>query len=1318
MGVFHKAVKMQSMHNTATALADLLTSLLPYERKRKPRFNVAIRGEKDPRKSDAQSGTRAIRNLLYMIYSDQELKKWLIIYTVLCLVFDLVELAVFLSNLTITTKIEEALQERDPTMFLEWKHYLWFSVLGAVLKLLRGLCTWRMRRFMQQVLFFQTSRAFYSIEEPDAQMFYRINFMETPFKVPEQQICEDTVVLLETLEVYFTLPSDILRLLGAVYRLLFTAPVFFMTGVMCGMIPSMLMPRVQKLYMDIVTKDYQIGGAAYAMLNRACNNAESIALASGGRSELARLQSLATTSWRIKLKVFVADMIVTSVSFLARKLTTLAPGALLVHAIAAGRISLPEAMMLFNLQHTFSEMWQSLTNDRIRQFLNVAGPAIRIQRMLTDAKTLEKVAARRRHAQKKACAMGLASVDGVIAMQDRIFNCPDTVLELCDVTLMLPAGNGRPELPLIDNLSFRIDTGDSLVITGPSGIGKTVLCCAIHGMWGTGRGCIKRNCQNSVFIVPQRPFVFHGSLEENLLYPHSGRSDVTDADIRQALKEVNLGSELESCKSDDVRRWSETLSLGQQQRVSVARGLLQRGVKLMVLDEGTSAMDLTSERIVYTAVARRMPSYVSVAHRPSVRQYHKRILHLRPNDDLHGALAKADSPQPCQQHSMEFRHEAFKDKENVTPLLSSQSCQEEAQMHKSSFPDETAREAWNFRVAVEFVFRVMWPTFSQHKLNATLALVGMFGSIMVHDSLQMRMVGSTWNIGMRMLRKEKVVVEDFWIFAAGSSWKLPIIMVAAQLEALFSTYWTMWSQETLRLYLLERYLASRKRAYYMMLMGPQAVSNPADRISQTSCDLAMSGTVGTLVTFFRSGFNTFLMMSTMFGMAPTTAKVICLCSLISALATLWVTRVFTATYSKFLFRIATVRSHLEWVRHHAEAVAILNGSNWEYRWCQDKFRWTMQAGYLIVLIRKLIGDVVLVFTEIVGVIGYFIWGDDIISGSMDYYGAQGFMSQMVMSFGRVNMMFGTVIHMGGPLVNMRNMIEIIEKIKIIESGNFCAQGNLQISETEFCDDGHAAFELDNVTLRAPARGLNEIPAVLFDKVSLRLPARASLLIMGPSGIGKSSLVRAAAGLWTDGEGSIRCASPETIMCVPQRPYLCWGTLREQLLYPKDDFRSSDDQAIRDQELIRVLKLLQLERLLRNPGLDGLIPIRRDHPDKAWLNFGDAVRYTSSIALGEIQRISIARILLRRNVQLVLLDECTSALSEEQERNVYELLKDHVEAYVSVGHRPQLRAYHSHILCMEKPVTTGEASSPVTSARFLTMDEHRTELGEHAVPKEP
>ena len=175
-------------------------------------------------------------------------------------------------------------------------------------------------------------------------------------------------------------------------------------------------------------------------------------------------------------------------------------------------------------------------------------------------------------------------------------------------------------------------------------------------------------------------------------------------------------------------------------------------------------------------------------------------------------------------------------------------------------------------------------------------------------------------------------------------------------------------------------------------------------------------------------------------------------------------------------------------------------------------------------------------------------------------------------------------------------------------------------------------------------------------ISLSVPAGTSWCIQGPSGSGKSSLLRAISGIWPWWQGSLTQPQgfAEQAMFLPQRPYFPNGTLREAVAYPQ-----SSDQLV-DADLS--------EALIR-AGLDHLAG-----------DLSAEANWTQKLSGGEQQRLAIARVFLKRP-QWLFLDEATSALDEATEAIVYQALLDDMQSrggtVISVAHRSSVANLHSH-----------------------------------------
>ncbi len=209
------------------------------------------------------------------------------------------------------------------------------------------------------------------------------------------------------------------------------------------------------------------------------------------------------------------------------------------------------------------------------------------------------------------------------ADNSRIKNLPFTHFKVDQLTLRTP----NAEQTLFQNLSFELQSSQSLLVVGASGRGKSSLLRAIAGLWRNGSGTIESPNFQEVLFLPQTPYMLLGSLREQLVYPNR-RSDITDQEIQTALTNVNLADLIDRMGGIDTEKdWATVLSIGEQQRLAFARILLSRP-KYAILDEATSALDVTNERRLYEMLQGLDITYISVGHRPSLVDYHERVLDL------------------------------------------------------------------------------------------------------------------------------------------------------------------------------------------------------------------------------------------------------------------------------------------------------------------------------------------------------------------------------------------------------------------------------------------------------------------------------------------------------------------------------------------------------------------------------------------------------------------------------------------------------------------------------------------------------------------
>ena len=218
--------------------------------------------------------------------------------------------------------------------------------------------------------------------------------------------------------------------------------------------------------------------------------------------------------------------------------------------------------------------------------------------------------------------------------------CTDGSVQLNRVEVRTPDG-----AQLLDPLDLRLERGDSLVITGRSGTGKTTLLRSLAQMWPYTTGSVRRPVDDhDTMFLSQMPYVPLGDLRTVVSYPAQS-GDIADEELQRALSKVAL-AHLNS-RLNEEEDWAKVLSPGEQQRIAFARILLTRP-KVVFLDEATSALDEGLEYVVYDLVRTELPEtiVVSVSHRPTVDQYHEQHLELLGDGAWRIARVRGSEPAP------------------------------------------------------------------------------------------------------------------------------------------------------------------------------------------------------------------------------------------------------------------------------------------------------------------------------------------------------------------------------------------------------------------------------------------------------------------------------------------------------------------------------------------------------------------------------------------------------------------------------------------------------------------------------------------------
>jgi putative ATP-binding cassette transporter len=194
---------------------------------------------------------------------------------------------------------------------------------------------------------------------------------------------------------------------------------------------------------------------------------------------------------------------------------------------------------------------------------------------------------------------------------------PKREITLQQLVVKLPSG-----APLVAADHFSLRPGERTLVTGPSGAGKSTLFRAIAGIWPFGDGAIEIPANAALMMLPQRPYLPIGTLHAAIVYPGENASFSADR-IREVLRDVGLPQF--TARLEEEAHWNRMLSLGEQQRLGLARALLH-APDYLFLDEATASLDEPSEAALYRLVAEQLPAttIVSIGHRSTLDAFHQR----------------------------------------------------------------------------------------------------------------------------------------------------------------------------------------------------------------------------------------------------------------------------------------------------------------------------------------------------------------------------------------------------------------------------------------------------------------------------------------------------------------------------------------------------------------------------------------------------------------------------------------------------------------------------------------------------------------------
>jgi len=483
--------------------------------------------------------------------------------------------------------------------------------------------------------------------------------------------------------------------------------------------------------------------------------------------------------------------------------------------------------------------------------------------------------------------------------------------------------------------------------------------------------------------------------------------------------------------------------------------------------------------------------------------------------------------------------------------------------------------------------------------------------------------------------------DQFWhnlmLYAGVLVCSVPVVGSFGWVKSQLEMAWRRW----LTTNILERYLKNRN----FVKITTDQVDNPDERIQQDVmyfCTEALTVAMALL----DSALAFFAFVTILYLISPILLLVAIAYSIVGTVATLLFGKRLVGMHYEQQKLEAEFRYNLVYLRDNKEAIGLYNGAEREGKGLKGRLAKLLRNLSSIVSWQRNLTLFKVSYDYSLLIVPSLVSAPLYLSGQIEL----GMMVQAAGAFGRVIgalsvviAQFQTFARLSAIISRLSDFIGVLETIE--NKGDDKGPGEIVTRIAP-------ALVANGLTLNTPDGARTLVRDLHFET-----KPGGRMIVAGPSGVGKSSLVRAFAGLWTAGTGEIQRPDLSDMMVLPQETYMPLGTLRDQITYP----RSAEEAGIDDARILSVLNIVSLGELVKNVG--GLDSIRT---------------WSDVMSPGERQRVAFARMLLA-NPKLVLLDEATSSLDDATEAKMYDLVTATGATIVSVAHHQALIAYHDTVL---------------------------------------
>ncbi|CAE8589637.1 unnamed protein product, partial [Polarella glacialis] len=812
-----------------------------------------------------------------------------------------------------------------------------------------------------------------------------------------------------------------------------------------------------------------------------------------------------------------------------------------------------------------------------------------------------------------------------------------------DVSVVTPTGTR-----LLSGLNFKVEQGRNLMICGHNGAGKSSIFRCLGGLWPVATGRITcprstdgsgRGLHGAVYYLPQRPANILGSLSDQLTYPDRVPGGLPAEELRRWLSYADVDHLVDAAekagKLQEEADWATKLSLGEQQRLGIARVLYHRP-RFAILDECTSAVSKEMERWLFQVARELGISCVTISHRPALLEYHQQMLSLT------GKLAEdgrgwelVDLPTSDGLPDFEAKQPADTEAEvhrRVQSLLQSRTGRRRqapaasngSSLQTSALQATPSSSSSSTAPAAPHDVLKRWPS-AARRIAAALQLhqaspasrvrfAALCACLMIRPQAAWevyRTVGGS--VGLAMCNDGAGLCAELLLnvtYAAGLCC-LDRLIEALSRRLMLDT----WSDLVSSLH---------RKALEAAAFHRVDLENPMQRIAEAKALLddvknQFSYTGGLLAQMIY-----FLPLLVRGGGPLPAATLVGLYAIHFGVRTHCMPnfKAITAKFSQFddRFQVAQTR-----MRHVAEPVAFCGGGQaecqrveehferlCEHRLCSmhEEFTYNFLTEFFLMY-----DNLPIWFHRLLSF--NFAFRNVPIGGASPASAVQNYLYDRTISVSLVGVQALTAFPAELAKMDSRatRLLELQEALECVSQPH-AGRRALATSSNDI-----VVSDLDLVTPSG---------TILARGMTFQVNRGDPLLVTGQNGAGKTGLARVLLGLWpTSGDRAV-VSVPQDLSIVPQRPYLASGCLGDQVTYPKRFVPGDESRAQ------RALEEVGLTRLLDRAG------------DCRWMF---RCNWDEVLSGGEQQRLALSRVLFHRP-SFALLDECTSMVAADDEERLY------------------------------------------------------------------